>query len=208
MSNRRVLTLGALAGLLIIAGLYLWLGPYYVEVPTRNMEPTIRPGERVVVNSIVGTVGRGDLIMFRHPTDTGVLYFKRVAGVGGDLVQLRGARVIVNGEPLRERRVFVVYGDDGETLREVGEEGEGEYSVYYAEAEPPGGRESPDAAYAVREPYRVPRGSLFTLGDNRDYSMDSRYWGTVPVANVVGRPSFVYAVETEEGLSLTYRALR
>lgn len=204
MSKRPLLTLGAFVGLLIVVGLYLWLRLYFVVVPTASMVPTIRPGERIVVDSKVGNVGRGNLIMFRHPPDPSVLYIMRAAAVGGDVVQLRGAQVIVNGEPLREQRIFVEYGNDGEILREVGKEGEGDYSVYYAQDS----QVPHEAEYASREPYRVPAGHLFTLGDNRDYSFDSRFWGPVPVANVMGRPMFVYAVEEEGGLTPTYRALR
>jgi signal peptidase I len=201
---------GALILPLVLAGLYLWLGPYYVQVPTASMEPTIRPGERLCVNSVVGEVGRGDIVMFRYPPDPRVIYVHRAVAVGGDVVQFRGTQVFVNGEPLRERRVFVVHGDYGEVLREVGEEGEGDYSVQYAEATRDG-HESAGAeygAYGVREPYRVPEGHLFAVGDNRDYSEDSRYWGPVPAAHVIGKPVFVYATEAEGGLSLTYRALR
>jgi signal peptidase I len=204
MSKRSILILGALIVLLIGAGLYLWIGPYYVSVPTGAMEPTIRRGERLFVNSIVGKIERGELVMFRYPADPSETYIKRVVAVGGDLVQFRGTQVMVNGEPLREQRIFVVYDDEGEILREVDKEGEGDYSVYYEKD----GRVRPEAEYANREPYRVPGGHLFTLGDNRDNSMDSRHWGPVPVANVIGRPQFVYARETKGEVSRTYRALR
>ena len=204
MSRRNILILGALIVLLVIAGLYLWIGPYYVGVPTAAMEPTIRRGERLFVNSIVGNIGRGDLVMFRYPSDPSQTYIKRVVAVGGDLVQLRGTQVVVNGEPLREQRIFVVYGAEGEILREVDKEDEGEYSVYYEKES----HVRPEAEYASREPYRVPGGHLFTLGDNRDNSMDSRHWGPVPVASVIGRPQFVYARETEGEVSRTYRTLR
>ena len=204
MSERSILILGALIVLLPGAGLYLWIGPYYVRVPTGAMEPTIRRGERLFVNSIVGKIERGDLVMFRYPSDPSQVYIMRVVAVGGDLVQLRGTQVVVNGEPLREQRIFVEYGGDGEILREVDKEGEGDYSVYYEK----GRRVRPAAEYEDWKPYRVPGGHLFTLGDNRDNSEDSRYWGPVPVANVIGRPQFVYAKETEGEVSRTYRALR
>jgi signal peptidase I len=204
MGKRSILILVALISLFMIAGLYRWIGPYYVRVPSAAMEPTIRPGDRLFVNSIVGEVGRGDLVMFRFPTDPREIRISRVVAVGGDSVQLRGTQVVVNGEPLRERRIFVVYGDEGEVLREVGNEGEGDYSVYYEKDS----RVRPEAEYASRGPYRVPAGHLFTLGDNRDNSEDSRYRGSVPVAAVIGRPQFVYATETEGEVSRTYRRLR
>lgn len=204
MSKRPVLILGAAVGLLIAVSLYLWLRLYFVGMTSSSMEPTLRPGEQLVVDSAAGNVGRGDLVMFRYPPEPSVLYIMRVVGVGGDLVQLRGAEVIVNGEPLRERRTFVVYGDEAEVLREVGKEGEGDYSVYYAKD----GEARPEAEYAAREPHRVPAGHVFTLGDNRDNSFDSRFWGPVPAANVVGRPMFVYAVKEDGDLTLTHRALR
>ena len=205
MGKKRILILAALTSLSAIVGLYLWVGPYYVLAPSGAMEPTIRLGDRLMVNSIVGEVGRGDLIMFRLPRDPREIRISRVVAVGGDAVQLRGTQVLVNGEPLRERRIFVVFGDGGDILREVGQEGEGDYSVYYAKDSR---MRAPEAEYAGREPYRVPAGSLFTLGDNRDNSEDSRYWGPVPVANVIGRPAFVYAAGTGGEVSRTFRRLR
>lgn len=207
MSKRRFLITGALVLTPVIIGLYLWLRPYNVGVPTASMEPTIRRGERLLMNSIVGDIRRGDIVMFRYPSDPAVIYIQRAVAVGGDLVQLRGAEVLVNGEPLRERRAFVVHGEYGEARQEVGREGEGDYTVHYVEATR-GGQEPAGGDYGAREPYRVPEGHLFVLGDNRDYSEDSRYWGPVPAGNVIGRPMFVYAREAEGGLSLTYRALR
>jgi signal peptidase I len=204
MSRRSILTLGVLIVLVVVVGLYLWVGPYYVVAPTVSMEPTIRRGERLFVNSIVGDIGRGELVMFRYPSDPVQTHIKRVVAVGGDLVQIRGAQVFVNGEPLREQRIFVVYGDEGEMLREVEREGEGDYSVYYEKES----RARTEDGHASWEPYRVPGGHLFTLGDNRDNSMDSRYWGPVPIAHVIGRPQFVYAEEAEGEVSLTYRTLR
>lgn len=207
MSKRSILITTALIFPLMFVGLYLWVGPYYARVPAASMEPTIRRGEVLCANSIVGVVRRGDLVMFRYPPDPSVVYVKRAVAVGGDVVQVRGTQVFVNGEPLRERRTFVALGRDGEVLREVGEEGEGDYTVQYDEATRDG-QEPEGAEYGSLEPYRVPDGHLFVLGDNRDYSEDSRYWGPVPVAQVIARPMFVYATEAEGGLSLTYRTLR
>lgn len=205
MGNKRALIFAALISLPMIVGLYLWVGPYYVAATTAAMEPTIRLGDRLLVSSIVGKVGRGDLVMFRYPPDPREIRISRVVAVGGDAVQLRGTQVFVNGEPLREQRIFVVHGEEGEILREAEKEGGGDYSVYYAKD---GRMRAPEAEYAGRGPYRVPKGSLFTLGDNRDNSEDSRFWGPVPVANVIGRPRFVYGKQAEGKVSWTYRRLR
>ncbi len=157
------------------------------EIPSSGMVPTLLVGDQVLVAKLGARnreLRRGDIAVFRAPSSPETVYAKRVVAVGGDEVAIRGGEVWVAGKPLPRtplgRRVFH-------------ERSEGiwiphELEVFEEEA---GGRR-----YLVGQghgpltdaaPVQVPEGHLFVLGDNRDNSVDSRNFGTVPVANVVGR---------------------
>jgi signal peptidase I len=211
-----------------------------VKVPTGSMQNTIVIGDHLLVNKFIFAPGatlpflpqreirRGDIIVFKYPgsqtshrdppndpTNKQYVtnYVKRVIGLPGDRIQLRGTQVIVNGERLPERVVTakVYHDDDPRTPGVVDQnaplvpeaspppEGEGPYTVYYrAEA-----RRDPDelfdeGTYNVYElsPEKgviiVPTDSYFVMGDSRDNSLDSRYWGFVPRDLIIGRAMFVY----------------
>ena len=203
-----------------------------VKVPTGSMQNTIVVGDHLLVNKFIFAPGpglpvlpqreirRGDIIVFKYPGNPfnperdrqddnipfKVNYVKRVIGLPGEEVELRGLKVYVNGQPLPEH-VIVVDGDfaDGNQkapLRIVEEEprqGNELYNVYYfdrtVEAVRTGDRTgvSPDFHFAVNgKPVKVPDNSYFVMGDDRDNSLDSRAWGFVPRDLVLGRAMFVY----------------
>ncbi|HEY6333225.1 MAG TPA: signal peptidase I [Blastocatellia bacterium] len=167
-------------------------------------------------------IHRGDVIVFKYPRDPEVNYVKRVIGLPGDTVEFNSSthRVYVNGQELPENlvRVEAQMPDDPQPLVKVSDEGSPPgawYTVYYQRDIDMGG-EPPK--YAVDQPYRVPKkgdplpndlmewkslydqnkdgvfdcDQYFCMGDNRDNSEDSRYWGPVPRNAVVGRALFVY----------------
>lgn len=114
------------------------------------MEPNLRTGERVLGNKLVyrfKSPARGDIVVFRYPLDPKKTYIKRVIGLPGEIVEIRGGRVFINSEPLAES--YVVNTPHG----------------YYG-------------------PERVEQGKLFVMGDYRDQSNDSRYWGELPMKNI------------------------
>jgi signal peptidase I len=205
--------------LLLIAGLTLACRvavaePYYV--PTASMEPTLMIGDHPVVNkfaygysrySVPFGIGpasetrlfqkmpeRGDIVVFRHPHDTSDTLIKRVIGLPGDRIQMRGGRLLINGEllPLRRDGGGVMESGDGSTLP----------AARYVETLP-GGREHPIYKLARYNPlndtpvYVVPASHVFMMGDDRDNSLDSRVSaeeggvGPVPLENLVGRAEFL-----------------
>jgi signal peptidase I len=156
------------------------------KIPTGSMVDNLLVGDHIFVNKFVygppghaligqlfgfRDVERGDIVVFRYPKQPDVDYVKRVVGMPGDLVTIRDKKVFVNGQRLDEP--YTVHQD-----RNV-------FRLDMSLAEP----------YRSRDqfgPYRVEAGSYFVMGDNRDMSYDSRYWGTVPRTMIKGRPVVVY----------------
>jgi signal peptidase I len=185
-----------------------------VKVPTGSMENNILIGDHFLVNKFifgsthtgldkllpVRPVRRGDVIVFKYPEDPQTNYVKRVIGLPGETVEIRGTRVYINGQELPERRVFVKspsYDADDSSLQIVSTDSaspKGSYTVYWEHGNDDSWLRSSfhHGRFGVNEPYKIPENSYFVMGDNRDDSQDSRYWGTVPRENVVGRALIVY----------------
>jgi signal peptidase I len=133
--------------------------------PTGSMEPTIPIGARIIAVR-TSSVHRGDIIVFDYPLQPEVVFAKRVVAVGDDTVEIRSKQLFVNGKSVVEP--YAVHLDP---------------TIYVASPTLP-------EPYRSRDhfgPYQVPQGTYFVLGDNRDQSSDSRYWGVVPVENLRGR---------------------
>lgn len=167
-------------------------------VPSGSMQPTILVGDRVLVNKVAydlkvpfttwhlaewGNPQRGDIVVFFSPKD-GTRLVKRVIGLPGDTVELRNDQLIINGDP-------VDYGPLNPAVRLGLSAAERARSTFAAE-------QLPHAAHAVMAinhvaamrsfgPVQVGAGHYFMMGDNRDNSYDSRYFGTVARDQIVGR---------------------
>jgi signal peptidase I len=172
------------------------------DVPSGSMKPTILEGDRVYVNKIAydlkvpfttwrlaewGNPQRGDIVVFFSPHD-GKRLVKRVVGVPGDLVELRNDVLVLNGTPLN-------YGPiQEERLRDVAET---DRSNHLFALEELSARPHAVAAFpgvpAKRDfgPIRVPEWHYFMMGDNRDDSFDSRYYGPVERKRIVGKATSV-----------------
>jgi signal peptidase I len=172
------------------------------DVPTGSMRPTILEGDRILVNKLAydfkvpfttwrlvewGQPKRGDIVVFFSPHD-GQRLVKRVIGLPGDTIELRNNALIINGQPVEYQPIA------GELLRDI-PSAQRTGRVFATEQLPGqthavGGN---SAAPAMRSfaPTLVPEGQYFMLGDNRDDSFDSRYWGTVARKQIVGRAAAV-----------------
>ena len=189
-----------------------------VKVEGTSMLPYLHDGERIFVNKLIyyddyrwaPKLYRGDIVVFWFPEDPSKSYIKRVIGLPGDRIEVRGTKVFINGELLAERVVTAEDPGDGapqedprhsaplKVLQTPPPAGDGPYTAYYspetrqAAEEGGSGRAYSGFHYAVNGlPATVPADCYFVMGDNRDNSQDSRRWGFVPRDLVIGRAMFV-----------------
>jgi signal peptidase I len=170
------------------------------EIPSSSMEKTLLVGDHVLVDRITlaprtawapfvyyRDVRRGDIIVFFKPGEPDLYLVKRVIGIPGDRIHLRNGVVYLNGEPQHEPLAampdygnYFPYRDD---FPAVPPSQSGDVTPTWAADLP---------NYIQGQDLVVPPGRYFAMGDNRTVSLDGRYWGFVPRANIVGRPLFVY----------------
>ncbi len=162
------------------------------KIPSSSMEPTLLIGDHILVNKLIYGVripftdkrlpdfdtcwpfnkiclfrgpARGDVVVFIYPEDRTKDFIKRVVGIAGDTIEIRNKQVILNGQPVKNPHAYF-----------------GHNQIY------PGEVNRRDNM----NPVAVPPGHLFVMGDNRDFSADSRFWGFVPVEDVKGEAFLIY----------------
>jgi signal peptidase I len=191
---------GAVAEWTITIILLLFLTTFMVQafvIPTGSMEDTLLIGDHLLVDKLAYAPGgpiskhllpytepkRGDIIVFRYPVDIKQTFVKRCMGVPGDRIKIIDKQVYLNGVPLVEP--YKVHKHD--------------YIAPYADNFPgePYGPVDDRALdmlqnHVVDREIVVPPNSYFAMGDNRDNSSDSRYWGFVPRENIIGKPLIIY----------------
>jgi signal peptidase I len=176
------------------------------KIPTGSMENNLLIGDHLLVNKFVfGPTGsplertllpvrdirRGDIVVFKYPDEPDRDFIKRVIGLPGETIELKNKKVHVNGQPLEEPYVHFLT--------------------------PPSNEYQEVTSYDLRErfgPVTVPADQYFVMGDNRDNSQDSRYWGFLPRHYVKGRALLIYwSYESgredyvDEGLGATLKRL-
>jgi signal peptidase I len=175
-------------------------------IPTGSMEDTLLVGDHLLVDKLAyapsgavskyvlpySDVKRGDIIVFRYPIDIRQTFVKRVMGVPGDHIRLENKQVFLNGHKLNEP--YVVHKLDYIDSYRDNFPSEPNSPVF-----PPAQRMLEHDV--VNGEVVVPPGHYFAMGDNRDQSLDSRYWGFVPRENIIGKPLIIYwsyAASTED----------
>ena len=141
-------------------------------IPSESMETTIMTGDRLFGNRLAytfGEPGRGDIIIFKYPVDEKQLFIKRVIGLPGDTVKITDGKVYINGSETPIDEPYLM--------------------------------ESPELSIPLNEDvvYKVPQGSYFVMGDNRNHSSDSRVWGYVSENLILGEAMFRYFPFSEMG---------
>ena len=186
------------------------------KIPSGSMIPTLHIGDLILVNKfhygirlpVLGTkvtagepVRRGDVMVFRYPPKPSVDYIKRVVGIPGDEVAYLNKKLSINCQPVPSE-ALPDYFDDS-VMRYFRHESESlpgkTHQIIVDNERPafiPGADEFPmreNCRYSVEGVVcKVPEGQYFMMGDNRDNSLDSRYWGFVPDKNIVGKAFFVW----------------
>lgn len=195
-------SLQALVGTVVIAIFVVTFIVQAFQIPSESMENTLLIGDYLLVDKLhFGSDGfwghflpyrkvkRGDIIVFHYPVRPSEHFVKRVIGIPGDHVRLINRTVYVNGVPMIEPYAHYSRPNDGSV------------DAMFRDDFP-----QPDAFVGgLNAPWRVelakmvddgqlivPEGNYFVMGDNRDDSLDSRYWGFVPRENIVGRPLVIY----------------
>jgi signal peptidase I len=184
------------------------------KIPTGSMESNLLIGDHLLVNKFVYGLRsgifsklfpykepkRGDVIVFKYPNSPEVAYVKRLIGLPGDKVEMIGRTVYVNGQALKEN--YTQYVDPGSTQEH--------YGPYYV---PKTGDKIETVGSSIHvngtilneslahhidpdrfddKPYYVPQDQYFAMGDNRDNSQDSRFWGYVPRDYILGKALVIY----------------
>ena len=186
------------------------------KIPSGSMIPTLLINDLILVNKfhygvrlpVINTKlfdnhspERGDVMVFRYPPKPSLDYIKRVVGVPGDEVAYLNKKLTINGKPLPKKSLPDFFDEDALRYAKQFEEANGskKYRLLNDEDRPafiPGADDFPfkqNCRYSSEGVVcKVPEGHYFMMGDNRDNSLDSRYWGFVPEKNIVGKAFFVW----------------
>jgi signal peptidase I len=203
MKRKKIISLSIIIAILFSVGLFAILSLRFIKVPIGAMKNAILPGERLIANKLVGEIKRGEIIIYRNLQEPSIQYVSRVIGLPGETIQIRKQKVYINGTELAEKRAFYrlddSYGFNPKALKEESVEGEGAYTTFNIISDDPDDSDSSQAyammglkTFGLTEPFQIPQGHYFVLGDNRDDSEDSRFRGTVAKELITGKPFMVY----------------
>ena len=207
------------AGLFPVIAVVFFLRSFLVEpfkIPSGSMIPTLLVGDLILVNKFtygvrlpvvhtklfdVGLPQRGDVMVFRYPRDPSMDYIKRVVGLPGDTVAYLNKRLTINGRPVALEGAGDFY--DADRLSYTPQFSEKLGTIDHkilTELDKPSFISAVDAfPFRERCEYvtagvtcKVPEGYYFVMGDNRENSLDSRFWGFVPESHIVGKAFFIW----------------
>lgn len=189
--------------------------PY--KIPSGSMIPTLFIGDHIFVNKFSygfkvpftdfildkpiymqeeSVPARGDVIVFKYPKDESICYIKRVIGLPGDSIAFRAKVLYINNKPVMTEEIRDAFLEDG-----IEKEDDRLSLTLYREKLPvnesliddhPVLYNMKNMYHADYGPIEVPKGKVFVMGDNRDNSNDSRFWGFVPIENIKGKAMFIW----------------
>jgi len=188
------------------------------KIPSGSMIPTLMINDLILVNKFHYGVRlpvsnlkifdnhspeRGDVMVFRYPPKPSLDYIKRVVGLPGDEVAYLNKKISVNGKPLDKAALPEFFDEDAlrytKQYQEVAADGQRKYRILNEDDRPSFVQATEDFPFRENCRYssegvvcKVPPGHYFMMGDNRDNSLDSRFWGFVPEKNIVGKAFFVW----------------
>ncbi len=191
-------TVQSLAGTIVIALFVITFAVQAFQIPSESMENTLLVGDYLLVDKVhfgqggiwgrvlpYSGIHRGDIIVFRYPVHPSQHFVKRVIAVPGDRVRLINKRVFVNG--VAQKEGYAIYRSP---MRDEYRDDFPRTDFLTANVEAGWWREMRDLVHGGE--LVVPPQKYFVMGDNRDESLDSRYWGFVPRENIIGRPFLIY----------------
>jgi signal peptidase I len=166
-------------------------------IPTGSMEDSLLIGDHLLVDKLAYAPSggaskyilpyrepkRGDVIVFRYPVDINQTFVKRCIGIPGDRIRLVNKQLVLNGHTVKEPYVY----HKSELIDSYRDNFPSEPNTFMADP-----AHDMLASHVVNGEVIVPPGYYFAMGDNRDSSLDSRYWGFVPRGNIIGKPVLIY----------------
>lgn len=196
--------IASMASVLVIGMFIITFCLQAFEIPSGSMENTLLIGDHVFVDRIrlapeakwleplipYRTPRHGDIVVFMSPETPGLHVVKRIIGVPGDRLHLRDGVVYVNGAAQNEPYVSHLPPDDPSQTNSAYRNNFPEISTYGVQMSTDW--ETSLADFVHNKELIVPPGRYFGMGDNRENSYDSRFWGFIPQENVIGRPMFIY----------------
>jgi len=197
-SNDVIGSVQSLLGTIIIAVFVITFVVQAFQIPSQSMENTLLVGDYLLVNKLCyggnglgdhlmpyQKIARGDIIVFHYPVDPTQHFVKRVIGLPGDRLRMVNKKVLINGKPLDEPYVRFLEPPNNpfrDNFPKVDIAAPGMEGKWWQEM-----RRLVEDGELI-----IPEGHYFAMGDNRDDSQDSRYWGFVPRENIIGRPLLIY----------------
>jgi signal peptidase I len=148
------------------------------KIPSGSMLETLQIGDHILVNKFIYYLKepeRGDIIVFKYPKDKKRDFIKRLIGLPGETIEIRDKRVFINGKPLDES--YIEFKDPDNTFNK-------NHPAFYID---PYARNRDNYG-----PRTIPEDSYFMMGDNRDFSQDSRYWGLLDRELIEGKALIIY----------------
>ncbi|MGA8153536.1 MAG: signal peptidase I [Terriglobales bacterium] len=218
-SETTVEFLASLAAVLVTGLFIITFIVQAFEIPSSSMENTLLIGDHVFVNREqfaprsrwIGPllpyrqIRHGDIVVFLSPSEPGLYVVKRIIGTPGDRIHLRDGAVYRDGQKLDEPYVIHPIPGEGYNPCEASPAACAYRDNFPAVAPSEVYNVTPEWQLTMKQNIQgddlvVPEGHYFAMGDNRDVSLDSRYWGFIPQENVIGRPMFIYwSFETPPG---------